>query len=53
MLDGNQNQVPLSIRVDEEVKRGLKNVARTKGMDMSKLARIILTNYIRPNTYKL
>lgn len=46
-------QTALSIKIESDVKEKLVNLAQKKSMDMSKLARAILTNYVTPGTYSL
>lgn len=43
----------VSIKMGTEIKEKLNKTARAKGMDLSKLARAILTNYVEPNTFSL
>jgi antitoxin component of RelBE/YafQ-DinJ toxin-antitoxin module len=43
----------ISVRIEQEVKNKLQDLAKTKGMDLSKLSRAVLTNFVSPNTYTL
>lgn len=43
----------LSIKIETDIKSELDDLAKTKGMDLSKLTRAVLTNYVRPNTFSL
>lgn len=45
--------VNLTIKFEPELKVELANLAIKRGMDLSKLARVILTNYIKPGTFNL
>lgn len=50
----NETRVPyISIKIGQEVKTDLQSLANIKGMDLSKLVRAVLTNYIKPGTYSL
>lgn len=43
----------ITIRIEPEVKERLEVLADRKGMDLTKLTRAILTNYVKPNSYQL
>lgn len=45
--------VNLSIKFEPELKEELASMAIKRGMDLSKLARAILTNYVKPGTFTL
>jgi len=47
---GNPN---LSVNLGAEIKQLLREKAEKRGMDLSKLARAILTNYVRPGTFQV
>lgn len=52
MQIGNSTVI-LSVKVEPNLKKTLNDSAKAKGMDLSKLARAILTNYVQPGTYSL
>lgn len=43
----------ITVKVPADVKTALTDQAKIKGMDMSKLARAVLTNYVKPGTFVL
>ena len=45
--------VILSVKVEPDLKNKLNDAAKLKGMDLSKLSRAILTNYVKPGTFTL
>lgn len=49
----NNETVNLSVKVEPNFKTKLNDLAKIKGMDLSKLVRAVLTNYVQPNTYSL
>lgn len=47
------NKANISIRIDAEIKNKLEKIAESRGMDLSKLARVVLVNFVNPGTYSL
>jgi hypothetical protein len=45
--------VSLSIKLEPELKVELGVMAVKRGMDLSKLARVVLANFIKPGTYNI
>ena len=43
----------LSVNIDFDVKEKLQELAKIKGMDLSKIVRASLTNMVKPGTYSL
>lgn len=43
----------VTVRLPIELKDGLTAQANRKGMDVTKLARVILTNHLKPGTFEL
>jgi len=46
-------QANLSVKMDCKIKEMLTSTAKARGMDLSKLTRAILTNWVTPNTYNM
>lgn len=49
----NHQTVTLSVKVEQELKEQLGDMALKRGMDLSKLARVVLTNYVKPGSYQV
>ena len=49
----NNGTVNMTIKVEPGLKESLKLLATKKGMDLSKLSRAVITNFVTPNTYSL
>ncbi len=49
----NYKTATITIKIEPEIKFNLEETAERKCMDMSKLARAILTNWVKPDTYIL
>jgi hypothetical protein len=52
-MDPHLKTVNITIKFEQELKKELAGLAIKRGMDLSKLARAILTNYVRPGTFIL
>lgn len=45
--------VNMTVKLEPELKESLRLLAIKKGMDLSKLSRAVLTNFVAPGTFSL